>query len=209
MMRMVRFFVLAILLVGLLTSCTVFKDLFLNANKIGKDFVTALNYMLENMDPVMLAEENPFEFNSVFGDREIDTDLTTFMNTYVHLSTGITKSAESYLMLEGVIAYMSVFFKGATFLSAEKIDIPNVTTSERIVSPVWCGNHPAYVSKGVLVKMRLDVDKPGWDSEMIVAWPLMIIEDKPYMFTVYNATIPESEDSYYPFYPIPFFIMMY
>ena len=121
MMRMVRFFVLAILLVGLLTSCTVFKDLFLNANKIGKDFVTALNYMLENMDPVMLAEENPFEFNSVFGDREIDTDLTT-MNTYVHLSTGITKSAESYLMLEGVIAYMSVFQRR------------NLSSAERLIS---------------------------------------------------------------------------
>ena len=192
-----------------MTSCAMFKDLFLNANKIGKDYIAALDFFLKNMDPVPVTGEKSIEFGSASGERVIDSDLITFMNAYVHLATGISKSAESYLMLEGVIAYMSIFFKGATFISAEKIDIPNVTVSERITSPVWCGNHPTYVSKGVLVKMRMDVDRPGWDSEMIVAWPLMIIDDKPNMFTVYSATIPESESAYYPFYPIPFFLMMY
>jgi hypothetical protein len=207
MARMVRFFVLAITIVCLLTSCTVFKDLFLNANKIGSEFVTAFDYLLKNIELVPISDMRKDGFEEYSTEqREIDPVLTSFMNTYVHLATGISKTSDAYSMLENVMAYMTLYFDGATFMSAEKIDIPNITVSERFISPVWCGNHPTYVSKGVLVKMRVSVNYPGWDADQIIAWPLMIIDDKPYMITIYEADVP-SGDAYYPFYPIPFFML--
>ena len=42
-MKMVRLFVIVILFMCLMTSCTFFKDLFLDVNKIGRDFVTAFD----------------------------------------------------------------------------------------------------------------------------------------------------------------------
>jgi len=204
-MKMVRLFVIVILFMCLMTSCTFFKDLFLDVNKIGRDFVTAFDNLVKTLEIPLGPSTGEFENVRSFEGREIDPVLTAFMNTYVHLATGVTKGSEAYEVLEQVIAIMSAFSKKVTFVSAEKIDIPNITTGARVISPVWCGNHPAYVSKGILVKMRMNLDIPEWDSDMIVAWPLMLIDNKPYMFTVYKAT--DTPGEYYPFYPIPFFAL--
>lgn len=206
-MKKVRFFVFLAFLMVFLSSCTVFKDLFLNVNKIGQEFVTAFDLMVKNV-PAAVVGAKSVEFELPQGRvSPIDPAVGIFMDKYVHLATGITKSTEGYYGLEEALQIMGTLCVDAVFISAEKFDIPPVLAGERFFSPVLCGSPPTYVAKGILVKMKVGISKPGWACEEILVWPLLLIEDKPFMFTVYRATMP-VDDEYLPFYPIPFVYLL-
>ncbi|HPE68123.1 MAG TPA: hypothetical protein P5560_04020 [Thermotogota bacterium] len=197
-------FIAVFLLVSFLTSCATIQSWFLNVGKIGSTFSAALSSGMAAVVPEPLiappSEEGFRLFREAHARNGIPTAVTTFVDKYVHLAAGVSKTSDTYEIAQEMVWYMFMFYKKSTFIHAEKWDFPASLASSR--GGTLFGTKPSYIEKGILVDMSWQLDPLIMEDDLTILqnWPLLLIENTPYMFTI---TRGEEEGDLPPFYPYP------